>query len=258
MSKPLRLLILGNSSDMKRPSAGHPTRAEVLKETVERELATDVEMMVRTLWPDGRLLERIERWLSEFEPDAVFLSVPGYWFLYESVPLKVQRTWGPVGRWIGGKALAASDGDFSRTRLSRRVRRILLRVVGGSPQQEPQETLDDIEPCIRAIVRRESVALAVRTPQSNAWWSRADYNREWRAGRLAFVRERLLALCDSLSVPTVAERTREERAAEELERDEGHRSGAAFEANATNDAAALIAAIRQAGVFEPVPTRVTA
>ena len=110
----MKLLFLGNSNDIPRHK-GNPTRASAVATALEAATGQPVELVIKPIWPDELLPGRIERWMRDEHPDLVFFSVPGFWFLYESVPVRLKRRWGAPGRWLARLGFAAADRHLAAT-----------------------------------------------------------------------------------------------------------------------------------------------
>src|SRR5688572_26745426 len=68
----VRLLRLGNSTDLD-PNIPERERSAWLSAAVfARETRVDPQLTVRTIWPTANLPERLDGWLDEHEPDLVF------------------------------------------------------------------------------------------------------------------------------------------------------------------------------------------
>lgn len=254
----MKLLFLGNSNDTAGAGRGAGRAAGVAR-ALEQEFGEPVELEVRPVWPTEALPGLVEKWLHRYEPDMVFISIPGYWFLYESVPLKLQRRWGPPGRWLARIGFAAADNPAIAGRGPfHALRWLAVRTVGGVTHFEPEQLMDVVEPIMRTVVRTESTALVVRPPNASAGWYTSSFRRRWRDQREARLMSSLTRLCDELHVP----RSADDRALAPDETrthgDRNHREGEAMEFLIKTDAEACIAAWRARGEHPTPPTAMPA
>jgi hypothetical protein len=124
-----------------------------------------VETVRRTVWPGDALPGIIESWLEKYEPDVVSLTVSSFWVSFASVPLKVERSLPGWGKPLSAFAFRAADREWlSHNRVFRAVRRVALGSIGGAYHFEPEYVDALVEECVRRILRREQIGLAVRGP----------------------------------------------------------------------------------------------
>ena len=198
----MKVLWLGNSSDQRGRIADADMRANVVARELEAAAGEPVELVVRPIWPDENLPGLVERWMDEVEPDLVMLRTVSFWFNYESVPLRIERLLGPVGKPVKDAGLGLAKTSWLGERaLYHWLRRWAQRTIGGDTYFTPDEVIQRQSAVIRAIVRREGVALVANLPKG-----RADYYPSARIKRRAEVRRRkvhgaLARLCDELHVP---------------------------------------------------------
>ncbi len=201
----VRILRLGNSAD-EHPSVPLEVRARsLIAQRIQEEFDEPTEMEVRRLWPTEALPALIDRWMSDFEPEAVIFLVSTYWFGFESLPLRVERRFGPLGRPLRCAGDAATKGKVGRLGAFHWARRALLNTVGGETHFTPEEVVSRCEGCIRAILAHEPITLVVRGPIST--YERAIGQRASARGerRRRQVHRELKALCARLHVEYIGE-----------------------------------------------------
>lgn len=124
-----------------------------------------VETVQRVAWPGPELPAIVARWLANYEPDVVFIRIPAFWICYESVPLRLERRLGWLGRWPSRLGLKIGGNEaFASSRVGKASRKFLLRTVGGDTYFTPAQVADCIEAVLRAVLEKESVVAAVRGP----------------------------------------------------------------------------------------------
>ncbi|MBI5948488.1 MAG: SGNH/GDSL hydrolase family protein [Chloroflexi bacterium] len=198
----MRILHLGNSNDV-NPLVPEGERAhDVAERTITGLTGEAVETIARVIWPAAELPGIVAGWLERYEPDVVFLRMSSYWVTYESVPLRVERRGGIVGRALaragfkaGGNATVASSSPF------RFGRRMAARNVGGDTFFTPAEAAGHVSDVLRRVLARESVVVAVRGPLHIFNSSGTPEGRE-RSRRRLFEFDALVAeACRNLHVP---------------------------------------------------------
>ncbi len=159
----MRILRLSESDDTAPGVADEQRAWYIAQQKFAAELGQPVETIIKTIWPTPKLPELIDRWLDELQPDLVFLKVNWYWYGYESVPLRVRRVLGPVGKPIAEGGLAAAKSQrLSKMRWFKAGRRWAHRTIGGDAPFEPGEIVDLMTVCIRRIIAHESTGLIVK------------------------------------------------------------------------------------------------
>ena len=196
---------------------------------------------MRPLWPGSRLPPLIDRWLDQDAPDFVFLKINGFWFNYESVPLRLERRMGVVGRSVARVGKRSGEiGWVSRRRAFRVLRRGLLRVFGGDTYFTPEQVVERMEQCIRQLLRKEDVLLVVRGTDGRSHAELPRRSARAYALRHRQVNDALRHVCEELHVPYLGgeemldKRQMTERlGADRFHRgDEGHRVAGEEEAEA--------------------------
>lgn len=184
----MKILRFGSSNDtVTRYVAGEP-RDVVIQRTLERELGEEVVVVTKAIWPNERFPTLLARWLDEEQPDVVTIPVIGYWFNFESVPLKLERGFGRLGAALGttGKR-AASLPWLAHNPAFRGARTLAQGTVGGATHFSCEAVIECIAECVREVARREGIVLIVQGPfggQHLAGSSRRAVRREERRRQL--------------------------------------------------------------------------
>lgn len=154
------------------------------------------EFTVRVIWPSPELPEIIDNWVGRYEPDVVQFCVNGYWYIYRSVPLQIERKLGRLGKPLASLGFKAGDINwFTRTKPYHWTREALLRTVGGATYFTVDEVVQVTEASLRRIARHEDVSIVLKG-QLAPWAS--DPVRDYQA----YVKMRDLA--ERLHVPYLA------------------------------------------------------
>lgn len=192
----MRILRLTNSDDMMSATPEAERTPALIGQRFTCATGEPIDWTVRVIWPSPELPDIIDSWIERYEPDVVQLGINGYWYIYRSVPLKLQRQFGPIGAKIGGLGLKAGDIPWiTRTRGYHWTRAALLKTVGGATYFSPQEIRQLTETLARRILRHEQVTLMVK---ANLWPWASDPRRD------LWMYLRLTELCAELHVPLLA------------------------------------------------------
>ena len=133
---------------------GRPLAPALAAEALGQELGTPVDVVARAIWPSPKLPSLVERWMDEEEPDLVLMRSRPYAFLYESVPLRIERALGPVGKPVARAGLKAADSPLlAHNAAFHALRTLGLRTIGGVTTYTPQEVVAVLEACVRVIIR---------------------------------------------------------------------------------------------------------
>lgn len=153
------------------------------------------------VWPTPALPGLVDRWIEQYHPDIVYLHVVPYWYVFESVPVRVERRFGSPGKKLAGAGVRAAGGRLAGTLPLRALRTIGLRTIGGEAHFTPEQVIEVVESCIRRIVAREDVVLAVvgSTGRRCAGYGWGGVGRD--RGRRATVHQAISGLCSQLHVP---------------------------------------------------------
>ena len=197
----MRVLRLGNSYDTDPNIAAADNKVSIADRLLAEGSGEPVETTVRTVWPQPQLPGLIEQWLDRYKPDVVLLVVSSYWFTYVSVPVKVQRTFGPLGKPLSRAGLkAAATPWLAHNGAFRLARRATIATIGGATNFTPEQVVESMEACIRTILAHEDVALAVRGPRIAFSADGTKKTRRWAEARRSSVDRQIAELCKRLHV----------------------------------------------------------
>ena len=167
-----------------------------MQQALARALGQEVEVDARNVWPTPRLPELTAGWVREFEPDLVVFSVTGFWFLYESTPVRLERKLGWPGRAIGKVSReAAARPWLAHNRAFQWSRRATQNAIGGQSWFTPDEVIDVSRKVILATLRRESTYIVVFGPSGGEKWARDEAHREELVARRRRVDDSMSAFC---------------------------------------------------------------
>lgn len=188
--------------------AGEPREAIIQRE-LEHQLGEPITVVTKRIWPSDRFPDLVARWVEEERPDVVTIPILGYWFNFESVPLKLQRRFGRLGVALGNTGKRAADIPWlAHNRVFRSVRQLAQRTIGGSTYFTCDEVVDCIGACVREIAQREGIVLIVQGPyggQGLAGSNRKALARE--ESRRQIVKAGLREVCSRHRVKFVEHRT---------------------------------------------------
>lgn len=187
-----RILWLCNSEDVSPEVPEEKRSWRLAGALAEAALGEQFEIMPRVVWPDPKLPDIIDGWVTRYEPDLVLFKVNSYWYLYRSVPLRLRRRFGRVGKPVaaGGDRIARSPW-FPKTRPYHWMRWVLLRTIGGETHFPPEHIAALAEDCVKRMVRDERTRVIVATSLDH-WTSNPKPQ--------AAVHRRLKAFCASMHV----------------------------------------------------------
>jgi hypothetical protein len=168
----------------------------LMREPLARALNEPVEVIARPIWPTTDLPRVLDGWMSRYEPDLVMFAVSPFWFLYESLPLRLGRRFGRVGAFGTRVALAvAATPWLAHNRAFQSMRRAVQRRVPGSGYFEPGEVVATSQMAIRAILRREGAYLVVVGPAGGDDWATDARSAQRIAERRAQVNDAMASFC---------------------------------------------------------------
>lgn len=251
----VRILRLTNSNDFTKDIPDERRSYRVVEQALAEASGEPVETVRKVIWPSGDLPAIVERWIEEYHPDIVFLMVNPYWFNYESVPLKLQRKFGPIGRLFGDMGLRAADTSWlAHNAAFRRLRYWAQTTIGGETPFTTAHVLENMEAVIRRILRHEDVHLVVRTSQGGK--ERPDLPPKVRMrhyARRIEVAEGMGRICDSLNVTRMAGNTFRKFDRELRSGDGLHRNADGHAASGAKEAAFMVAFWQSLHEAEPAP-----
>jgi len=201
----VKLLRLGNSYDVDPNIAAGENKASVADRVLAEGSGEHVETTIRVIWPEAGLPDLIEKWLDRYQPDVAMLVVSSYWFTYVSVPVRVERSFGPLGKPLARAGLKAAGTPWlAHNAAFRLARRATLASIGGTTNFTPEQVIDSMETCIRRIVAREDVALAVRGPRVAFAADGTKKSERWAEARRSKVDRHLGEFCRQLHIEYIS------------------------------------------------------
>jgi hypothetical protein len=203
----VRILRLTNSADEMPAVPDHLRSAAITERIVAEATGEAVETVPRIFWPGPELPAILERWLARYEPDVVLIRCASFWVAYESVPLKLQRTLGKPGAWLGRLGLSVGGNrTIASSGLARVLRQWAVRSIGGSTYFTPEAATESVAAILRSVLAREATVPVVRGPGHtlNAAGNKRGYERALRRN-VAFD-DQLAELCKRLHVAYIPAR----------------------------------------------------
>jgi hypothetical protein len=160
----MRILRLTTSDDLLPMAPGQERGYRIVERALAAETGEPVETIVREIWPTADLPDVVGRWLERYEPDIVSLKVSSFWWTYQSVPLKLERSrLGPVGKLTASAGRRAADTAWlAHSRSMIGLRDGIRRLFGGATHFTADEVIERISLCLRRAFQREGVLLVVR------------------------------------------------------------------------------------------------
>ena len=201
----MQVLRLGNSYEHDPNIPPEANKSAVADRLLAEATGELVETTNRALRPDPGLPDLIDKWLEQYQPDLVLLVVTSYWFTYVSVPVRVERSFGPLGKPLARAGLkAAATPWLAHNRAFRIARKATIATIGGTTNFTPEQVIESMEACVRRILSHENVALAVRGPRiafASEGSARARRVAEERRGK---VDRHMAEFCRQLHVEYIA------------------------------------------------------
>lgn len=213
----MKILRLTNSNDVLESIPAHLRAAAIADDVVHSLTGERPETISRVIWPGPELPAIVARWIERYEPDLVFMRASSFWVCYESVPLHLQRHFGPVGRALGALGLKAGGNPTIATNpVAARLREYAVRTIGGDTHFTPAEAAGHVEDILRVVLKAESVVPVLRGPahSHNSAGNASGLARSQR--RVEEFEERLAALCRTLHVSFTSARILADEAATHL------------------------------------------
>jgi hypothetical protein len=200
----MKLLWLGTSNDrygeMPEEARAYRVAAGVLAEAA----GEAVEVILKRAWPSPELPGIVESWMKRYQPDAAWLQVNNFSFCYESVPLKIERKLGRLGKPVAGAGVKASKVPWVASNAAfRGARRAAQLTIGGVTNFEPEDVIASIGETIRVIIRHEGVVLGVRGPTNQVHYYPSRRAAERAERRRQQVHTAIRAICRELHVEYV-------------------------------------------------------
>lgn len=159
-------------------------------------LGEEVEVIARNVWPTPRLAGRVDTWVKEFQPELVLYSVTGFWFLYESTPVRLERRLGKPGRALGRISReAAARPWLAHNPVFRWSRKQTQKAVGGQAWFTADQVAEASTKVVSAVLRNESSYLVVLGPSGGDKWAKDARHLESLRARRQMVDTRVGDFC---------------------------------------------------------------
>ena len=198
----MRILRLTNSNDFLDSIPEHLRVGAVTQRVVAEATGEPVDVVSRACWPSAGFPKVLGEWLERYDPDVVLIRCAAYWVAFESVPLRVERRLGWMGKWPAklGKAMG-EEAAIASNRVAASGRRFVVRTVGGDTYFTPEAAANHVEAMLRVVVAKESILPIVRGPghAHNSAGTRRGLNRALR--RIQAFEDKLRVICERMRVP---------------------------------------------------------
>jgi len=249
----VKILRLGNSNDAEGRVAPEEMTHRVLERALHEATGEDVETIIKRTWPTPELPRAVARWMETLHPDVVVLRVPAFWFNYESVPLKLERKLGRVGKSLGDAGFKAAGTPWlADNAVFHAGRRLAQVTVGGATNFTPEEVIENVSAVVRAVVRTEGAAMMLSGPGARVNHAPTRRAQARDEARRLLVHHALRELCQQVHVEYLGTEVARFRsaAAPKLLKDRLHNTG---ESNAATAAEELGAVLRALGRVAATP-----
>lgn len=181
----VRILFLGNSNESLNLPPGTPLRHRIIEEQLSATYGP-ATVIVKAAWPTKDFPKVLAKWIEDLRPDVVYLNVAEYWCLYESIPLRIERSLPKFGKKLAGAGTALAETPWvSHNRVFRGVRQAGQSVLTGAVQFSPEEIVERMTECLRVCLRNEGIAVVVdgqrgRRPHATTkrWQARVEARRQ--------------------------------------------------------------------------------
>jgi len=194
----VKILGLANS-DVRGGRANIPAGElypSALQRALARAIGEDIEITAHALWPNPGVHLVVRKWLHEIQPDLVTFSISSFWFLYESTPVKLERSLGTPGRWVSRQSQRLAGTPWlAHNRAFQWGRKQAQRSIGGKAWFEPDEVVARATEVIREILQHEGSYLVVTGPGSGARWAQTPQAQARAAARRETVDAALASFC---------------------------------------------------------------
>jgi hypothetical protein len=159
-------------------------------------LGEGVDVTARNVWPTPRLPGRVDSWVKELKPELVVFSVTGFWFLYESTPVRLERRLGKPGRMLGKLSReVAARPRLAHNPVFRWSRKQTQKAVGGQSWFTADQVAEVSTKVISAVLRNESSYLVVLGPSGGDKWAKDARHLEALRARRQLVDQRVGDFC---------------------------------------------------------------
>ncbi|MEX0782650.1 MAG: hypothetical protein WD557_08370 [Dehalococcoidia bacterium] len=191
----MKLLLLGNSMDRQRDVPSEQRRGSLMARELEAATGEPVEIVTKGFWPSARVAGLVGQWLEEEQPDLLLITATAYPFAYPSVPLRVARLLGPLGKPVRRAGVGAANTPWlAHNAIFRALRRFAQVTIGGATYLTVDEVIANISDAVRVAVRHEDVVVVLKGPGGGG-----RYQPTARASRAAEAkRQRVLDALEKL------------------------------------------------------------
>jgi hypothetical protein len=173
----------------------------LLRARLEEATGESVEWDLHTISPRPEASEWLEGWITDFDPEIVYLWPNPYYYSYESPALSVERRGGPIGRWAGRKVLnAGRNPAIASSRPFKVARRLATKTTAPAYHFTPAQVIDYVDRWLRLILRHELIVPLVVGAESAVYYDPDPRRLERMEARRMEFNVLLTALCESLHV----------------------------------------------------------
>lgn len=109
----------------------------------------------------------VRKWLREDEPDVLYIIISTFWFAYESVPLRLERRFGRLGKYLASAGLRGADNrKLAYNPVFRAGRRVAHTLIGGDAHFQPRYVVDEVAHLLKTVLaEHEQMLVVVHGPQ---------------------------------------------------------------------------------------------
>lgn len=196
----MKVLRLALSHDLRADIPEEGRQYVIAQRVLEEATGETWETAVRPIWPSEKLPGLVAGWIEEEQPDLVLVCMAGYWPLFGSVALRLERRVPLVGHFAARAARRTAETRVAANhRLTEVVRSFATRLIGVDYYFEPPELLERFDGIFRQLCRDEALVVAVRGPGPSPQSVPPRIQRE-RARRYRAWREGVEQICERLHI----------------------------------------------------------
>ena len=161
----MKVLRLALSHDLRSDIPEAERQYVIAQRVLEEATGEPWETILRPIWPGEKLPGLVDRWVEEERPDLVMVCMAGYWAVFGSVALRLERRAPLVGRFAARAARrTAGTRVAANHRLTETTRSFATRVLGVDYYFEPAEVVGRFDSILQRLCRNEDLVIAVRGP----------------------------------------------------------------------------------------------
>ena len=246
----MRILRLTNSNDFAGDVADGDRSYRAVEAAMEAAFGEPVETIRKVIWPADDLPDIVERWVVQYRPDIVLLKPNSFWYAYESVPARVRRKLG----WLGRAGQSVGDSGFRAARqpwlaynpVFPKFRYVAQATIGGDTHLPVEYCLANMEAVIRRVLRHEDTVLVVRGSRGGR--DRPELPKKVAArndARRAQFRAGMERICAELSVPLLSKSERRKYDTSVYQADRFHANAAGHAQQGEFEARGMVEAWRR-------------